>query len=111
MQHAHFHLHKRKRKHQKLENFPHPNKGVRLLDKFILVIALLGPVMNVPQVFKIFYYQNPSGVSALTFTLLAVLNIPWLAYGFVHKEKPIILSSALWLITNLIIVSGVLVYS
>jgi uncharacterized protein with PQ loop repeat len=108
MFHAHHHLHKRKR--QRLKNYPHPNKWITFLDKFILLIAVLGPVMNLPQVIKIYYFQTAAGVSALTFFLLCIMNIPWLIYGFVHKDKPIIISSVLWIISNIVVMAGAILY-
>ncbi|MBT4935901.1 hypothetical protein HOL21_01840 [Candidatus Woesearchaeota archaeon] len=106
----HHHLHKRKRVHQKLKKFPHPNKWIRFLDRLLLIVAVIGPVMSLPQVYKIYYYQSAAGISIMSFALLAVLNIPWIAYGFVHKDKPIIISSFLWIISNIVVVIGAITY-
>ena len=108
MFHAHHHLHKRKRK--SLKKFPHPNKWIRFLDHSILAIAIIGPVMNLPQILKIYLNHSAAGVSALTFSLLFVISIVWLIYGVVHQEKPIIASSSLWLVSHAFVIAGAIMY-
>ena len=104
------HLHKRKRVHIKLERYPHPNKWIRFLDNFLLVVAVIGPMANIPQIIKIFTLKTSIRVSTLTFTFMTIFNIPWIIYGIVHKEKPIVIAYVLWLITNLIVVAGTFIY-
>lgn len=108
MFHAHHHLHKRKRK--SLKKYPHSNKWVRLLDRSILIVAILGPIMNLPQILKIYLNHSAAGVSALTFSLLLIMSIIWLIYGFVHKDKPIITSSALWIVSHTFVIFGTMLY-
>jgi uncharacterized protein with PQ loop repeat len=105
------HLHKRKIVCEKKEKFPHPKKGIRILDNLLLAIAFIGPMVNLPQIIKIFSLKSAIGVSAWTFGLFAVFDIPWIIYGKVHKELPIMITYTLWLITNIIVVTGTLMYS
>jgi len=104
------HIHKRKRVHQKLEKYPHPNKWIKFLDRFLIIVAVVGPLMVLPQILKIFMLKDAMGVSALSWGLFALFDIPWIIYGAVHKEKPIIIAYSLWLVTNLIVVVGALIY-
>ncbi|MCD4666507.1 hypothetical protein K8R47_01705 [archaeon] len=104
------HLHKRKRIHQKLEKYPHKNKWVRFLDRFLLFLAIVGPLINAPQVFRIFDLKNAGGLSIVTWSLYAIFDIPWVIYGIVHKEKPIVIGYTLWFFTNILIIVGILMY-
>ena len=104
------HINKRKRIHLKKEKYPHPNKWVRWLDNFLLVIAVLGPLVTLPQIIRIFLYKNADGLSIITWGFFALGSIPWVAYGIVHKEKPIVVSYSLWFILYLATVIGILVY-
>ena len=104
------HIHKRKRVHDKLKAYPHPNKWIKFLDKFLLIVAVIGPLLSLPQILKIYVEHNTSGVSVLTWGLFAFFNIPWIIYGIVHKDKPIIIGYSLWLVTNIVIVVGALMY-
>ena len=104
------HLHKRKRVHKKLENYPHENKWIRFLDKFLIVVAVLGPLIAMPQILQIFITQNATGVSSLSWGLYALFNVPWFVYGIVHKDKPIIISYLLSFIANITVLTGTLIY-
>ena len=110
MAHAIHHIHRRKRVHQKLEEYPHKHPGIRFLDNLLIAIAIIGPMNNLPQIIKIFAIKDATGVSVLSFSLFILFDIPWVVYGFVHKEKPIIIAYVLWLITNMIVVFGAILY-
>lgn len=102
------HAHIRKRVSQKLEPYPHPNKWKNLLDKIIYVVGVLSPLMTIPQLFKIWAEQNTSGVSLISWSWYLTASVVWLMYSLAHKEKPLILNSALWVITETFIVIGLL---
>jgi len=107
----HHHLHTRKRKHNKqLRKYPHPDKKVRFLDRLVLVVAIIGPFMSFPQLFKIFYYQSAAGISVLSFALFSMINIPWIVYGFVHKDNPVVISSLIWFASNVMVAIGATIY-
>lgn len=102
------HLHKRKRIYKNFEEYPSPNKFKRFFDYFIYIIAILSPFISVPQVYAIWYFRNISGVSLLTWSGILFGGIFWLIYGFIHKEKPIIITNTLGIIFSLLIVYGIL---
>lgn len=101
------HIYRRKQRGQ----FPHRKPVIRLLDKALLWIAVIGPLMALPQIAKIYAERNAAGVSLVSWTLFALLNIPWIVYGTVHREKPIIISYCLWLLVNAAVVVGIVMYS
>jgi hypothetical protein len=109
--HGIHHIHKRKRAHNKgLKQFPHPNPWIKFLDKAMIVIAMLSPIMTIPQIWKIFFYQNATGVSALTWGSYVLLNVPWIIYGFVHKERIILINTILWFFINGVVTIGAILY-
>ena len=84
------HLHLRKRIHQNLEQYPHPDKWKNFLDKLIYLVGVSGPIMTLPQLYKIWIEQNASGVSLVSWSWYLIIAFIWSLYGIVHKEKPII---------------------
>ena len=104
------HLHKRKRIHQKKEKYPHPNKFKYYLDHLIYLVGVLAPLSGAVQSYKIWAYQNASGVSLFMFGSHIVFNIVWLIYGIIHKEKPIIAVYIGWILVNSLIVIGTILY-
>lgn len=104
------HFHTRKRVHQKHEPYPHPHKFKNFIDKVIYPVGILGPVMTIPQLAKIWINQDATGVSAISWSAYLVLAIFWLLYGVIHKEWPIILSSVLWILMDAMVVLGIFYY-
>jgi uncharacterized protein with PQ loop repeat len=104
------HIEMRKRLHKGLDSYPHQNKWVRALDNFLIFVAIVGPLMNIPQIFKVFYFQEVSGISLISWSMYTFFDIPWIIYGIVHKEKPIVTAYILWFLTNLLVVIGTLLY-
>ena len=102
-----YHFHRRKRIYQE---HPHPEISKRFIDKLIYVVAVLGPIMTIPQLIKIWVDKNAAGVSVLSWGSYLVLAIFWLTYGIVHKEKPLIITYTLWIILEAFIVTGVILY-
>lgn len=104
------HFHKRKRIYQKLEPYPHPDKLKRVIDKCIYIVTLFGLVMTIPQLTKIWLGKNAEGVSVISWTAYLFSAGFWMAYGVVHKEKPIIFSNLAWIILELFIIIGIVMY-
>lgn len=104
------HHHIRKRIHHKYEEYPHPHKFKRFIDRAIYVVGIVGPLMTIPQIVKIWVYQNASGVSLASWIAFSITSSFWLMYGIVHKEKPIIITYALWVLLKISIVIGILLY-
>jgi MtN3 and saliva related transmembrane protein len=104
------HFHKRKRINDTdLEPYPHPNKYYNLMDRSIYFIGLIGPVMTIPQVMKIFVEKSIESISLITWITYTFTASFWLFYGIIHKEKPIIFTNTLWVIADLSIVIGTLI--
>ena len=80
------------------------------MDKAIFVVGVVGPIMTIPQLVKIWVHQNAVGVSALSWASYLVCAVFWLIYGVLHKEKPIIFTYAIWIVLEVFIVVGTLIY-
>ncbi len=73
-------------------------------------VALIAPLVLLPQVFQIFEYKNAQGDSLLTWVLLGVINSLWSVYGVVYKERLIFIANVLMMILDLVVVIGILLY-
>lgn len=73
-------------------------------------MGVIGPVMTLPQVYAVWVLKQAEGVSVLTWASYVGTNLFWIAYGLVHREKPIILTYCLWIIMNGSVALGAIVY-
>ncbi len=104
----HFQIRKRLDKNLKKDSF---NKWENFFDGFIYFIAVFGPIMTLPQIYKIWIEQNAIGVSAITWSAYIVSSAFWFIYGVAHKDKPIIFTQIIWIVLDIIIVIGTLIYA
>ncbi len=105
------HLSKRKRVTKKLESYPSPRFFIRLLDRLLIVIAAIAPLFSIPQIWKVFSTQSAGDLSLISWLTWTIGDIPWIIYGFVHKEKPIIIGYLLWFLMNGAIVVGIILFT
>ncbi len=106
--HGFHHFQKRRRVHVKLEPYPHPDKLKRTIDLLIWPVIVLGLLMTLPQIKEVLIDRNVAGVSTITWATYVITSFFWFVYGWAHKEKPIIISSVLWIIANALVVIGTL---
>ena len=105
------HLHARKRFSGKaLHPFPAISRVIRILDKVVYAAGIIAIIMMFPQLQLIYMEKNAAGIAPITWITLAILNIPWIIYGIVHKEKPIVLVYILWFIVNTLVFIGAVIY-
>lgn len=93
-----------------LEPFPARNIWKRFLDYVMYGVGIFAPLALVPQILQIYTTKSSAGVSLLTWCLIAFFNSLWSLYGFVHKDRHIIIASTLMFIFNLVIVTGILLH-
>ena len=104
------HLHLRKRSAKGLVPYPAHTRLLRLLDAIVYAAGMVGPFATMPQVLIVYIDHNVAGISIFTWLAWAILDIPWVIYGFVHKNHPIIITYTLWALINLSVVIGVILY-
>jgi len=80
------------------------------MDQAIYLVGLLGPILTLPQVMIIWVQQNASGVSLVSWIAYLVTACFWLTYGIMHKEKPIIFTNSIWIMLDILIIIGIIIY-
>jgi MtN3 and saliva related transmembrane protein len=90
--------------------FLNKKKNKELVDKLMYVVGVISPLTALPQLYNIWINKSIVGVSIVSWLLFTVIAACWLVYGLAHKEKPIIINNILWLIVDLIIVVGLIIY-
>ncbi len=74
----------------------------------MIVVGLIGPLALLPQVVAVWVSQDVSGVSALSWALLMLGSLAWVAYGIFRKLPALIFGNALLALFNALVVIGVL---
>lgn len=93
---------KKKKKHIQKKN-----PIIKFLDKIIFVVAIAGPLTNFPQLSLIWKDKKIEGVSIYTWIGYVTISSIWLGYGFVHKDRAIIISNILWITIGGLVIFGI----
>lgn len=81
-----------------------------MFDKFIAVIGLIGPIMTTPQIINVWVYHQVEGLAVASWGTYVMTSSFWLIYGILHKERAIILVNIAWILANVSVVSGILMF-
>lgn len=74
------------------------------------VAGLVGPISTIPQVVIIFANKSATDVSMLSWVLYTATTVIFLLYSIIHRVKPMIINSLLWLLADIAVIIGVILY-
>lgn len=80
------------------------------LDQFVLIIGVVEPFFTIPQLIQIFSTKNAQGLSIITWLLFVFSTSVLFYWGVKRKLKPIYIPQAVWLISELIMIYGIIMY-
>lgn len=83
---------------------------MKAVDKMMGSVAFVAPLSSAPQLVTIFGKQEAAGISAASWTMYLIVALITLAYGTFHNLRPIIISQSLWVVIDILIIVGVLMY-
>ncbi len=83
---------------------------IHFMDSLVYVGGFAGILVTIPQLGQVWINQKVEGLSLITWTGFLIGTLFWLAYGIVHKAKPIIYTNIAYTLINLMIVIGILTF-
>ncbi len=98
---ANSYLHKKRRKQIKTK------KEIDLLCYFGSVFM---PLTALPQIHLLYTSKNAGGLSLAMWILYGLGVIPFLLFGVMHKEKQLVILNLLWLVVDITMITGILIY-
>src|SRR5467141_583550 len=87
----------------------HPKK-TRGLEKILRGLSVFTMLMTVPQVLTIWIGHNAGGVSLISWVAYLIAACLWFVYGLQKNDKTIYLACVGWVLLDLAVVIGVIVY-
>jgi len=88
----------------------HPKRHISALDSFAYFFAIATPLLELPQAYQIYAHHSAHDVSLPTWLFFDLSSIVWIAYGAKRNLPAIVLSSALYMVFETIVVVGILLY-
>ena len=110
MVNVHHHKHLRKRVYKNLEKYPNKDPIKRFFDKLVYIAGIATPILTLPQLFEVWVNKNAIGVSLFTWCSYLLMAIIFSIYGFLHKEKPLIIMYVSMSIIEFFLIIGIIIY-
>lgn len=81
------------------------------LDYILYFFMIATPLFEIPQAWAIYSTQNAGGVSLWTWLFFFFSSFAWITYAIRHKILALFVTYALYMVLELVIVTGILLYS
>lgn len=81
-----------------------------VFDDGMYLVALVTPILTIPQLLTIWIQRQTGGVSLLTWGAYAAMSGVWLIYGLLHRQKPLVVSQACLFVIDLAVVLGITLF-
>lgn len=81
-----------------------------LVERCMIIFAAIEPLTTIPQIVLLYTTKNATGLSLSMWVLYMLAAFVWLVYGIRIKSKALIASSIFWILTELPMVVGILIY-
>jgi len=89
---------------------PQSSPSVTGLEKLLRGLSVFTMLMTVPQVLTIWIGHNAGGVSLISWVSYLIAACLWFVYGLQKHDKTIYLACVGWVLLDLAVVIGVIVY-
>jgi len=100
-----------------MSNVVHPKMQAKLardarstFDVGMYLVALVTPLLTVPQLVIIWSSHQTQGISVITWGAYAAASGLWLIYALLRKQKQLIVTQLLLFILDFAVVLGVYIY-
>lgn len=87
-----------------------PVTNTAVIDTLVNIAAVIHPLTALPQVYAIYTSHDVAGISLLTWLGFMFIGFVFLAYGIVHRLRPIVVTQVLWFIIDSLVIIGILLY-
>lgn len=81
-----------------------------VFDDGMYLVALVTPILTIPQLLTVWMQHQIGGVSQLTWGAYTAMSGVWLIYGLLQRQKPLILSQACLFVVDFAIVLGISIF-
>lgn len=80
-------------------------------DYIVYFFTVVTPLFELPQAYTIYANKSAEDVSLLTWGFFLIDNLVWIVYAIKRKVIPLLVTTILYLIFEVVIVVGIILYS
>ena len=83
----------------------------RLFERYMLLVAVGGNGVFYAQAYEIYSKQEAANVSLFAFSISVWALTSWLIYGFILRNRILIVANIVGVLGAVLVVAGILLYS
>ena len=87
-----------------------PKHIASTLDIAVYIVSFMGMFVTLDQVRLVWFDHQTAGVSFVTWAFYTVSASVWCTYGYIHKDKVLIITNLLWILINGSVALGIAIY-
>ena len=80
-------------------------------DYIVYFFTIATPLFELPQAYDIYTSRSAEDISLLTWGFFLLDNFVWIIYAIKRKVIPLLITTGLYLLIEMIIVIGIILYS
>jgi uncharacterized protein with PQ loop repeat len=80
-------------------------------DYIVYFFTIATPLFELPQAYAIYANGSAEDVSLLTWSFFLIDNLVWIIYAIKRRVTPLLVTTALYLLIELVIVIGIILYT
>lgn len=77
----------------------------RTIDIFAYLVSFASLFFTLDQV-RLAWSGDVAGISVLAWSFYSLSSIVWLMYGYVHHDRALIITNAVWVVMSFAVVAG-----
>jgi uncharacterized protein with PQ loop repeat len=85
-------------------------KNTALVDRATYVVAIVEPIITIPQAADIFIHHTAAGISLTSWVGYEILTVIWVWYALVHKNRLIFVYNMMYFVVQTVIIIGGIIY-
>jgi MtN3 and saliva related transmembrane protein len=86
------------------------NKVLKLYEKYMTLMGILGHFIFIFQTYKIVAFKNASNVSLEGFCIAFLSIVSWLFYGILKQDKVLVTVNVFGFISSLICIIAIIIF-
>jgi uncharacterized protein with PQ loop repeat len=83
-------------------------KEKSIIDFLAIIAGIVGPLATIPQAINVWSGQT-DGVSLLMWILFTLVSIIFLIYSILYRLKSLFIAEIIWIIMEVIILTGIVI--
>lgn len=88
----------------------HPTLSGRFMTRLLAAMSIFTMLMTIPQVLTIWVSHQAAGVSAWTWVAYLISACLWFWHGVKQHDKNIYLACIGWIVLDLAVIAGAMIY-